>query len=228
MPNFAQKSNAKKGGRDSNARRSRSRNTTPGVTRPVEMETPFLEVRMKPFSISSYDEIVEQQSGSAIPDSKSLDALMDRIQNLLKEVEARGSASDRGMRMLAGLRKDRLEEVEAERRDEEQKERLRREAAEEEERGRKANKQKKRKDTSRAREERPLAHGAHGVAPQDGPNLGRLLLLVSRFSSACNVRRNCFGRTAVVDYDSFIHIPCGSTVQSLNVRLTSCETSWRG
>lgn len=171
MPPFAQKSNAKKGGRDNNARRSRSRNTTPGVTR-IEMETPFLEVRMKPFSISSYDEIIEQQGGSAVPDSKSLDTLMDRIQNLLKEVEARGSASDRGMRMLAVLRKDRQEEVEAERRDEEQKERLRREAAEEEERGRKANKMKKRKDANRAGEERPLAHGAHGVAPQDGSSLG--------------------------------------------------------
>lgn len=177
MPPFAAKSNAKKGGRDNNARRSGSRNTTPGIgAARVEMETPFLEVRMKPFSISSYDEIVEQQSGSAVPDSKSLDGLMDRIQNLLKEVEARGSASDRGMRILAGLRKDRLEEVEEERRAEEQKERLRREAAEEEERGRKASKMKKRKDTSRAREERPLSHGAHGVAPQDGSNLGELQL----------------------------------------------------
>lgn len=178
-PSFAQKSNAKKGGagKDSNARRSRSRNTTPGLTqRPVEMETPLTEVRMKPFSISSYDEIVEQQSGSGIPDSRSLDTLIDRIENLLKEVESRGNASDRGMRRLAGLRKDRLEELEAERRDEEQKERLKREAAEEEERGRKANKMKKKKETSRAREERPLAHGAHGLAPQDGSNLGRPFL----------------------------------------------------
>jgi transcriptional adapter 3 len=173
MPLFAAKSNAKKGGRDNNARGSRSRNTTPGVgVARIEVETPFLEVRMKPFSISSYDEIVEQQSGSAVPDSKCLNGLMERIQSLLKEVEARGNASDRGMRMLAGLRKDRLEEVEAERRDEEQKERLKREAAEEEERGRKASKMKKRKDTSRAREERPLANGAHGVAPQDSSNLG--------------------------------------------------------
>jgi len=86
--------------------------------------------------------------------------------------------------MLAAERKNRLEEAEAERRDEEQKERLRREA-EEEERGRKANKQKKRKDTSRAREERPLAHGSHGLAPQDGSNLGRLPLTVSRSPFAC-------------------------------------------
>ena len=173
MPSFAQKSNAKKSGRDNNSRRSRSRNTTPSVAR-VEIETPYLEVRMKPFTFSTYDEIIEQQSGSAIPDSRSLDALMDRIQSLLKEVEARGTASDRGMRMLAKLRKERLEEVEAERRDEEQKERLKREAADEEERGRKAIKLKKRKDTSRAREERPLTHGAHGVAPQDGSNQGML------------------------------------------------------
>ncbi len=137
---------------------------------------------MRPFSISSYDEIVEQQTGSAIPDSRSLDALIDRIQNLLKEVEARGSASDRGMRRLAGLRKDRLEELEAERRDAEQKERLKREVEEEEERGRKANKMKRKKEASAAKEERPLAHGAHGVAPQDGSNLGRLSLLLSQSS----------------------------------------------
>src|SRR5450432_1381451 len=154
MPPLPQKSNAKKGSRDTQSRRSRSRNTTPGVTR-SETETPFLEVRMKPFSISSYDEIVEQQNGSGTPDSKSLDALIDRIQTLLKEVEARGSASDRGMRMLAAVRKERLEEIETERRDEEQKERLKREAADEEERGRKANKKKIKKDTSSTREERP-------------------------------------------------------------------------
>jgi transcriptional adapter 3 len=184
MPPVAQKSNAKKGGRDGNARRSRSRNTTPGLPR-TDIETPFLEVRMKPFSLSTYDEIVEQQTSSAIPDSKSLDALMERIQNLLKEVEARGAASDRGMRLLASLRRDRVEEVETERREEEQKERLKREAADEEERGRKASKQKKRKDTSRAREERPLTHGAHGVAPQDGSNLGELILIyLSHYTSS--------------------------------------------
>jgi hypothetical protein len=80
------------------------------------------------------------------------------------------------MRMLAQARKDRVEEIENERRDEERKERLKRDAADEEERGRnKANKVKKRKDASRAREERPLTHGAHGLAPQDGSNLGESL-----------------------------------------------------
>jgi hypothetical protein len=202
-PSIAQKSNAKKGGRDNNARRSGSRNTTPGVTqRPVEMDTPLTEVRMKPFSISSYDEIVEQQSGSGIPDSKSLDALIDRIENLLKEVEARGNASDRGMRRLAGLRKDRLEELEAERRDEEQRERLKREAAEEEERERKANKMKKKKETSRATEERPLAHGAHGLAPQDGSNLGMFVLCFHTVSLSLQSQRHCFGRfAAVINHD---------------------------
>lgn len=84
--------------------------------------------------------------------------------------------------MVAQARKDRLEEIENQRRDEEQNERLKKEAADEEERGRnKANKIKKKKDVSTAREERPLAHGAHGVAPQDGSQLGAFSCLFNFF-----------------------------------------------
>lgn len=73
---------------------------------------------------------------------------------------------------MSANRKERAEELESERRDEERKERARvSKEAEEEERGRKASKMKKRKDTSITREQRPLTHGAHGLAPQDGSNL---------------------------------------------------------
>lgn len=101
---------------------------------------------------------------------------MARMERFAASVEERGSVCDKGMRILAQSRKERNEELEIEKRDEEQKERVRRDLAEEEERGRhKAQKIKKRKDVSNAREERPLTHGAHGVAPQDGSGVGTLL-----------------------------------------------------
>jgi transcriptional adapter 3 len=171
-----QKGTGKKG-RD--VRQSRSRNTTPSLTggsnslpQIDNSETAYLELPVQQFRTS--DDIVEQY-GSAIPNSKDLEALTERLQRLVDVVEARGSVCDRGMRLLAQARKDRVDEIETERRDEERKERLKRDAADEEERGRhKANKVKKRKDVSTAREERPLTHGAHGLAPQDGTNLGML------------------------------------------------------
>jgi transcriptional adapter 3 len=173
MP-LGQKGTGKKG-RD--VRQSRSRNTTPSLVGartslpPNEFgETAYLELPIQSFRAS--DDVVENY-GTSIPSSKDLEGLLERLQKLVDVVEARGSVCDRGMRMLAQARKDRVEEIENERRDEERKERVKRDAAEEEERGRnKANKVKKRKDASKAREERPLTHGAHGLAPQDGSNLG--------------------------------------------------------
>lgn len=154
-------------------RQSRSRNTTPSLVAGAQGEagyTAYLELPVRQFRTA--DDIIEHY-GSAIPSSKDLEALLERLKQLVDVVEIRGSVCDKGMRMLAQTRKERLEEIETERRDEERKERLKRDAADEEERGRnKANKVKKRKDLSSTREERPLTHGAHGLAPQDGSNLG--------------------------------------------------------
>ena len=92
---------------------------------------------------------------------------MERLEGLFKIVETRGSICDKGMRVLAQARKDRFEEIETDRRDEERKERLRLDAAAEEERGRKKTTSKNKKNV-----ERPLTHGAHVLAPQDGSNQG--------------------------------------------------------
>jgi transcriptional adapter 3 len=169
-----QKGTGKKG-RD--VRQSRSRNTTPSLVSartslpPAESnETAYLELPSQPLRAS--DDLIDSY-GASIPSSKELEGLLERLQKLIDVVELRGSVCDRGMRMLAQARKDRIEEIENERRDEERKERFKRDAAEEEERGRnKANKVKKRKDASRPREERALTHGAHGLIPQDGSNSG--------------------------------------------------------
>jgi transcriptional adapter 3 len=180
MPPLPGQKGTGKKGRD--VRQSRSRNTTPSLVGassslpPSESgETAYLDLPVQSFR--SADDIIEHY-GSSIPSSKELEALLERLQRLVDVVEVRGQVCDRGMRMLAQARKSRLEDIESERRDEERKERLKRDAADEEERGRnKANKVKKRKELSTVREERPLTHGAHGLAPQDGSNLGMCLCL---------------------------------------------------
>lgn len=122
---------------------------------------------MVPFPQASYDEIVDPQIGSSIPDSKAIDTIIDSINRLLDVAEARGKVCDRGMRLLSAQRKD---QVETERREQE---RIDREAADEAaEMGRQATKMRKKKDSSKVREERPLTHGAHILAPQDGSKVG--------------------------------------------------------
>ena len=163
-------------GKKSRIGQSRSRNTTPsliGKDPPAPEtalgETAYLELPIQSFRTS--EDVVEHYS-SAIPNSKDLELLLERLKRLVDVVETRSTVCDKGMRMVAQARKDRLEEIESERRDEEHKERIKREAADEEERGRnKANKIKKKKDL--AKEDMPLTHGAHGLAPQDGSNLGK-------------------------------------------------------
>ncbi|EPE30825.1 hypothetical protein GLAREA_03792 [Glarea lozoyensis ATCC 20868] len=179
MPPLPSQKGTGKKGRD--ARQSRSRNSTPilggtAVTSSISQseigETSLLELPRSAFPIC--EEVLGSDIGPAIPSSRDLEAISDKLQKLVHAIETRGSTSDRGMRLLALMKKERLQEDQQERRDEERKERQKRDAADEEERGRhKAAKVKKRKEMSTSREERPLTHGAHGLAPQDGSNLER-------------------------------------------------------
>ncbi|CZR55635.1 uncharacterized protein PAC_05523 [Phialocephala subalpina] len=108
--------------------------------------TAYLELPVGQFRTA--DDITEK-NGSAIPSCKDLEVLLEPLELAVDVVKIRNSVCDRAMRMLSQARKDRLEEIETEGRDEERKERLKRDAADEEERGRnKANKVKKRKDFS--------------------------------------------------------------------------------
>ncbi len=181
MPPLPSQKGTGKKGRDPR-QISRSRNTTPSlvgsgssIPQSDSGYTAFLELPIQSFRTA--DDLNETY-GNTIPSSKDLEALLERLNELIDVVDTRGSICDKGMRMLSQARKNRLEEIESERRDEERKERLKRDAADEEERGRnKANKMnKKKKDHSAAREERPFTHGAHGLAPQDGSNLGIVLI----------------------------------------------------
>lgn len=131
--------------------RQRSRNTTPSSIPPTAslppietVETEYLDLKFDLFRTITYEDLVDPSGSNAvIPDSKSLDGIVSRLQRLQDLVEKRGTYCDRGMRVLAQRRKTRMEAMAAERGREE--ERLRREA-EEEERERRANK-KKRKAT---------------------------------------------------------------------------------
>ncbi|KAH8597571.1 histone acetyltransferases subunit 3-domain-containing protein [Bisporella sp. PMI_857] len=169
----SQKGTGKKGRGD--LAKSRSRNSTPSLagttssTQDADLgNTAFLNLPI--VHLRASEDIVEHY-GSGVPSSKDLEALIEKLKKLADIVEARSNVYDKGMRMVAGIKKDRLEEIEIERRDQERKERIRIEAAEEEERSKnKANKIKKKKDVKEEKE-RPLTHGAHGLAPQDGSNL---------------------------------------------------------
>ena len=177
------KSKAKEG------RQSHSRNTTPSsvVSAPLSVvssqaplsslaQTSYLETPITQLHIPSdvsYDEILEKHGGSGgIPDPIHLQAIAHDLNTLSTLAETRGAVCDGGMRKLSDRRKERVEEdmeIEQANREAEAKAKLKRAAEDEElDRGRKGAKVKKRKELSSIREERPLTHGAHGVARQDG------------------------------------------------------------
>ncbi|KAI9752227.1 MAG: hypothetical protein M4579_005703 [Chaenotheca gracillima] len=182
MPPVGAKSKSK--GRDS--RRSRSRNTTPSsigtssthapATVTAYLETPLAQL-MVPTNIS-YEDILERHgSGAGIPDPRHLETLTTDLNTLVQLAEARNAVCDQGMRRLGQRRKERVEEErekeQRDREDEQRREHMKKEAAlraeEDEAKEKKGSKGKHRKDRSRIREQsRPLAHGAHGLARQDG------------------------------------------------------------
>lgn len=183
---MAPPSNAQKGskagklsGAPRDGRHSRSRNTTPSsiggvgslpTAMELDNESKYLELTMDPFPQTTYESLIDPSIGSTIPDSKAIDSIIATLDNLLKVAEERGIACDRGMRELAKKRKEQVEDerlaVEQNDRDAEE---MRRHA------GGASSKFKKKSGGKREEKERPLAHGAHGLPPQDGSHLGKLL-----------------------------------------------------
>ncbi|KAL8663050.1 MAG: hypothetical protein Q9202_004190 [Teloschistes flavicans] len=166
-------------------RQSRSRNTTPSsnISIPISSNTPshtaYLQTDMGKLMVPAnvtYEHLLNQHGGGqGIPDPTSLNQMVDNLKTLGQLAEGRSAACDKGMRELSDRRKERVEEehrLEQENRDREEKASLKRAAEEEEARGRKTLETKKvKKERSTAREERPLAVGAHGLARQDGLDL---------------------------------------------------------
>ncbi|KAJ9148745.1 Chromatin-remodeling complexes subunit NGG1 [Coniochaeta hoffmannii] len=174
-PASSQKGTGKKGGAAAVRQPPRSRNTTPSSLPPTAslppietQETETLELRFDVFRNLTYEDLVDSGASSPlIPDSKALDGIVARLQRLGESIERRGNYCDRGMRLLAGTRRTRMDEIAAEgRREDERRQR----EAEDEERERKANK-KKRKATenlassgSHAARSSPLRESAGGKA----------------------------------------------------------------
>lgn len=170
-------------------RQSRSRNTTPSsiASAPLASTTPshtsFLDIPignlMVPTNIS-YDDILERHGGSGgIPDPSHLTIMVKDLKQLCELASARNDTCNMGMRALAERRKQALDNERVREREQatrareaEERESFQKEAEEEDHRGHKPGKPKKQKrEPSSVREERPLAHGAHGLARQDGLNL---------------------------------------------------------
>ncbi|KAK4242709.1 hypothetical protein C8A03DRAFT_11150 [Achaetomium macrosporum] len=155
-PSSSQKGTGKKAGssairQQQQQQQQRSRNTTPGPAPPAASLPPFetvetetIELRFDVFRNLTFEDLVDPAASSAlIPDSKSLDGILSRLQRLADVIEKRGAYCDRGMRLLAQSRRQRMDELALERgREEERRQR----EAEDEERARKSNK-KKRKGT---------------------------------------------------------------------------------
>ncbi|KAF6833385.1 transcriptional regulator [Colletotrichum plurivorum] len=117
-PAASQKGTGKKAG--PNAMRQRSRNTTPSSIvpsaslPPIEaIDTEYLELRVEQFRNLNYDDLVDQGASNAvIPDSKSLDGMIARLQRLQETIDRRSNFCDRGMRILASTRKQYVNDVE--------------------------------------------------------------------------------------------------------------------
>ena len=166
-------------------RQSRSRNTTPSsqlsaptsVTAASPETTAYLRLPANSLMIPSnllYDDVVSDRNGGngGIPDPQNLEKLVNNLRSLSQLAETREAECDRGMRELVVRRKQVVEEErEREREAQEAEERARSKRQAEEsnvENAGKSHKLKKKKDLVKVKEERPPAHGAHGVARQDG------------------------------------------------------------
>ena len=176
---------AKKGGRDS-ARRSRSRNTTPSsaksvpVAGPGPTHTAYLETDIARFLVpatTAYEDILEKFGAhGSVPDIKALEQIVSNLKELENLASIRHDTCYEKLHVLSQQRKEYEEESrmreEAER-EAKERERVKREEEQMEEAktaklGKIPAKPKKRKEPGGVPEERPLTHGAHGLARQDG------------------------------------------------------------
>lgn len=163
-------------GKGRESRPSRSRNSTPssGLSSGPTVAIPpsnYLESNLSKLLIpsSQYAEILDRMGGvGPIPDSKSLESLVERLKTLSEMADARADACNAGLRELTQKQKDVAEEPEPIDREATK---LKREVDEDDESSQplKGGKLKKRKERGTSpKEDRPLNHGAREMARQDG------------------------------------------------------------
>ena len=166
------------------------------VASPTPTITAFLEIPIGNLGVPTnikYDDILERHGGNGgIPDPKHLETIANDLRTLAALARTRSEFNDGGMRELAKRRKEAVEEGrerERESREREKRDRDRDREREKESAARKdvemedvppekKNGKARRKERSAVRgeekaqqQERPLNHGAHGVARQDGLDL---------------------------------------------------------
>lgn len=161
-------------GKGRDARQSRSRNTTPsnagsastglGPLLPSYLENDVS--KLIDLANSQYENLLGLVAGPNIPDSNTLETLVEHLKSLSDMADARGEACNAGMREMSQKRKEVMEDQELSR-EVGDRAKLKRETEEDDDPIQKT-KLKKRKERSGAKEERPLNHGAHEVGRQDG------------------------------------------------------------
>ncbi|KAK2742498.1 Transcriptional regulator [Myotisia sp. PD_48] len=173
-------------GKGREPRNPRSRNSTPSsalsasTVTGASLSIGYLDNEVSKLLVPTniqYSDILDKLGGAGqIPDQRALESLVDHLKTLGQLAEAREDACNAGMRELSQRRKEVLED-QRERdqmdRDAEERVRMKREADIDDEDARilKGGRPKKRKEKGTSKEDRPLSHGAHGVARQDGSDL---------------------------------------------------------
>lgn len=160
-------------GKGRDARQPRSRNTTPSsASAPAIPALPiqsYLEndvTKLIDLANGQYSDVLDLVAAQNIPDSKTLETLVEHLKSLSDMANARGEVCNAGMREMSQKRKDVVEDQELDR-EVRDRSKLKRETEEEDD-IHKGGKLKKRKERASAKEGRPLNHGAHEVARQDG------------------------------------------------------------
>ncbi|OAQ68382.1 histone acetyltransferase subunit 3-like protein [Pochonia chlamydosporia 170] len=110
-------SQAGSGKKNTAAMPKQSRNSTPAPAPPASLppqefyDPDYLNTRVILFRNLSYDDLVDQSAVNAtVPDSRSVDAMLEKLKNLVSIMEKRSTFYDRGMRHLADERKKRPED----------------------------------------------------------------------------------------------------------------------
>ncbi|KAJ5712938.1 uncharacterized protein N7483_010119 [Penicillium malachiteum] len=160
-------------GKGRDARQSRSRNTTPSNAGGAPVVIPplpsYLEndvTKVIELANSQYTELLGLVDGPNIPDSKTLEALVEHLNNLSDMADTRGEMFNAGMREMSHKRKEVIEDQDLSR-EVADRAKLKRETEDDDDVIHKG-KLKKRKDRGSVKEERPLSHGAHEISRQDG------------------------------------------------------------
>lgn len=160
-------------GKGRDARQSRSRNTTPsGASAPTIPTLPiqsYMEndvTKLIEVASGQYSDVLDLVAAQNIPDSKTLETLVEHLKSLSDMADARGEVCNAGMREMSQKRKDVMDDPDLDR-EVRERSKLKRETEEDDE-IHKGGKLKKRKERASTKEERPLNHGAHEVARQDG------------------------------------------------------------